>query len=31
MRWLFTTYNDMSRNATVKKWLVQLLTAKNAF
>jgi len=22
MRWLFTTYNVMSRNVTVKKWLV---------
>jgi hypothetical protein len=22
MRWLFTTYNVMSRNVTAKKWLV---------
>ena len=31
MRWLFTTYKVMSRNATAKKWLVTTCNGQKCF
>jgi hypothetical protein len=31
MRWLFTTYNVMSRNVTAKKWLVTTCNGQECF
>jgi len=31
MRWLFTTYNVISRNVSVKKWLVTTCNGKKCF